>query len=82
MDDVCEAFKSFFPHQKKFRELCSRNFFIQAAGLAWNHAPACMESPWAHGIIEDAFPLRLDSIRDFVAIPYRSKLRIPCTALP
>ena len=29
---------------KKFRELRSRNFFIQATGLVWNHALACMES--------------------------------------
>ena len=30
--------------------------FIQAAGLAWNHASACMESPKAYGITEGAFP--------------------------
>ena len=29
--------------------------FIQAAGLACNHAPACMSSPQAHGIAEGAF---------------------------
>ena len=29
---------------KKFRELRSRNFFIQATGLVWNHALACMGS--------------------------------------
>ena len=31
-------------------------FFIQAAGLAWNHASACMESPLAHGITEGVSP--------------------------
>ena len=31
------------------------SFFIQAAGLVWNHALACMASPWAYGITEDAF---------------------------
>ena len=29
--------------------------FIQAAGLACNHAPACMSSPQAHGIAAGAF---------------------------
>jgi hypothetical protein len=31
-------------------------FFIQAAGLAWHHASACMELPKAYGITEGAFP--------------------------
>ena len=30
-------------------------FFIQAAGLVWNHALACMASPQAHGITKGAF---------------------------
>ena len=29
--------------------------FIQAAGLVWNHASACMASPQAHGITEGVF---------------------------
>ena len=49
--------------------------FIQAAGLVWNHASACMESPKAYGITEGAF-LRLDSIRCSASIPYRLR-RIP-----
>ena len=30
-------------------------YFIQAAGLVWNHASACMESPQAYGITEGVF---------------------------
>jgi len=37
----------------------------------WHHAQACIR-----------VSLRLNSIRDFVAIPYRNKLRIPSTATP
>ena len=70
-------------HQKNIQTLFGC-FFIQAdeGGLGWNqramrvvwhHAPACMESAVR------LYFRRLDSIRDFVAIPCRNKLRIPYT---
>ena len=40
---------------KKFREHSSRNFFIQATGLVWNHALVCMESALRYGITFGAF---------------------------
>ena len=40
---------------KKFRELCSRNFFIQAAGLAYHHASACISSPKAYIITRSVY---------------------------
>ncbi|MBR5871004.1 MAG: hypothetical protein IKZ09_08200, partial [Clostridia bacterium] len=42
---------------KNKRECIALSFiFIQAAGLAWHHASACMESPKAYGITKGAFP--------------------------
>ena len=38
-------------------------FFIQSAGLVWNHALACMASPKAYGSTEGVFLLHLDSMR-------------------
>ena len=35
-----------------------------------------------YGITQSVHLRRLDSMRGFVAIPYRNKLRIPSTALP
>ena len=44
-----------------------------AAGV-WHHASACIRpSDWCHTSLRD------DSIRHFVPIPYRNKLRIPYT---
>ena len=59
--DSCR-FESCYPHQKNNEAIASL-FFIQAAGLVWNHALACMALPKAYGITEGASLLRLDSIR-------------------
>ena len=73
---------------KKRTKQSLRSFFIQSEGLVWNltageyviavgvwhHAIACIfPSDWFHTSLRD------DSIRSFVAIPYRNKLRIPYT---
>ena len=67
-------------------------FYPSPKGLAWHHALACMESRLCRAWHQplglyfpfglDAIPSSTDSMRDFVAIPYRNKLRIPCTAPP
>ena len=60
--------------------------FIQAAGLAWNQCACALygiaKGVWHHAQACIRVSLRLNSIRDFVAIPYRNKLRIPSTATP
>ena len=67
--------------------------FIQAAGLAWNHTPACMASPQAYGITRKRASLSSCGLIPYSsaswfhslalrAIPYRNKLRISSTATP
>ena len=71
-------------HKKRTKHLL-RSFFIQSEGLVcnltageyviaagvWHHALACIyPSDWCHTSLRD------DSIRSFVAIPYRNKLRM------
>ena len=46
---------SLIPSQKTTNFDRNLSFFIQAAGLVWNHALACMVSPQAHGITKGAF---------------------------
>ena len=67
-----------------------RSFFIQSEGLVcnltageygiavgvWHHAPACIFLR-----IDAIQSLRDDSIRHFVPIPCRNKLRIPSTPM-
>lgn len=45
------------------------------------HEVRCMEfvAKRRHGIKPACISLRMDTIRDFVASPYRGKLRIPST---
>ena len=42
-------------------------FLIQAAGLAYHHASACISSPKAYIITQSVYPLRLDDIPQQVA---------------
>ena len=62
--------------KKNIRTVFGCFLFIQAEGLAWNHALACMELPKAYGITKGVF-LRLDAIQCSALIPYRLR-RIPC----
>jgi hypothetical protein len=47
-------------------------FVIQAAGLVYHQAPACISSPKAYFISEGALLLRLDDIQLFVLMIYNS----------
>ena len=47
-------------------------FVIQAAGLVYHRAPACILSPKAYLITEGALLLRLDDIQHFVSMIYNS----------
>ena len=81
---------------KKIRDFYSRIFLSKTEGLgmasiriancmelrlirAWHQAIACISpSPF----VLDSMPSMTDSIRHFVSIPCRNKLRISSTALP
>ena len=78
------GFESRTGHQKrKHPNKFGCFLFIQAADLAW-HQCACAlygiaEGAWHHAQAYIRISLRLDSIRDFVAIPFRNELRITYT---
>ena len=75
------GFKSFCPCQKigKFR---LADFFIQAAGLVYHHALACISSPQAYIINRRLYRFRNDDIQTFGLMIYRNKLRMIYKATP
>ena len=72
--------------KENIRTLFGCFLFIQAAGLVWNQCACALygiaKGVWHHAQACIRIPLRLDSMRDCVAIPYRNRLRIPYTASP
>ena len=61
-------------HQKRSNFCLPKvtSFFIQAAGLVYHHASACISSPQAHIISRRLYFLRLDKMQHFVLMIYNS----------